>query len=234
MPIYNPGTVTYNNPIRYIRDSVNGSNKNTSSHWVEIQALDSAGTNIAKGKTSTLISGTSEGQAISILTDGNTDTTKYFGATGTNPTVQIDLGAIYDIASIKVWHYYSDGRTYKNPVTQVSSDGSTWVTISNGTTYAETSAGKTWSCDSVASKDINVNHQIDKIYDNDGTTNHQIGKIYVNRATLSLFLAVLGLCCCHVGFLWLWQVRATLHCGRQAPHCSDFSCGAQALGTWAQ
>ena len=63
---------------------------------------------------------------------------------------------------------------------------------------------------------------------------HQIGKIYVNRATLSLFLAVLGLCCCHVGFLWLWQVRATLHCGRQAPHCSDFSCGAQALGTWAQ
>ena len=178
MPIYTPGTATYNNPIRYIRDSVNGSSANSSSHWVEIQALNSDGTNVAKGKTATLISGTTEGQAISRLTDGDTATANYFGATGTNPTIQIDLGAIYDIASVKVWHYYSDGRTYKNPITQVSSDGSTWITISDGTTYKETSSGKTWSCDKIDSQQILVNYEIGKLYDYDGTTSYQIGKIY--------------------------------------------------------
>ena len=34
-------------PIRYIRDWLNGSNKNTYNHWVEIQAIDSQGNNVA-------------------------------------------------------------------------------------------------------------------------------------------------------------------------------------------
>ena len=38
----------------------------------------------------------------------------------------------------------------------------------------------------------------------------------------------------HAGFLWLWQIVTTLHCGLWASHCSGFSCrGAQILGTWA-
>ena len=38
-----------------------------------------------------------------------------------------------------------------------------------------------------------------------------------------------------VGFLQLWRVGATLRCGAQASHCSDFSCcGAPALGEPAQ
>ena len=50
---------------------------------------------------------------------------------------------------------------------------------------------------------------------------------------LFLFLAALGLLC--VGFLSLGCVEAVLHCGAQASHCSGFpSCGAQALGEWAQ
>ena len=37
-----------------------------------------------------------------------------------------------------------------------------------------------------------------------------------------------------VGFLYLWQVGATLCCGVQASHCGGFSCcRAWALGTWA-
>ena len=37
-----------------------------------------------------------------------------------------------------------------------------------------------------------------------------------------------------VGFLWLWQVGATLCCGARASHCSGFSCcEAWALGAWA-
>src|SRR5699024_7167151 len=39
-------------PVRYIRDWLSGSDKNNTSHWVEIQAIQS-GTkdNVAKGKT---------------------------------------------------------------------------------------------------------------------------------------------------------------------------------------
>ena len=37
--------------IRYIRDWLNGSTANTGSHWVEIQALTSGGTNVAQGKS---------------------------------------------------------------------------------------------------------------------------------------------------------------------------------------
>ena len=45
-----------------------------------------------------------------------------------------------------------------------------------------------------------------------------------------LFLAMLVSLHC-VGFLWLWWAGATLSCGEQASHCSDFSCcRAQALG----
>ena len=37
-----------------------------------------------------------------------------------------------------------------------------------------------------------------------------------------------------VGFLWLWQVGATLLCSAQASHCSGFSCcRAWALGALA-
>ena len=31
-----------------------------------------------------------------------------------------------------------------------------------------------------------------------------------------------------MGFLWLWPVGATLHCGAQASHCGGFSC----CGAW--
>ena len=36
-----------------------------------------------------------------------------------------------------------------------------------------------------------------------------------------------------VGFLQLPRAGATLPCGARASHCGGFSCGAQALGTWA-
>ena len=51
---------------------------------------------------------------------------------------------------------------------------------------------------------------------------------------LFIFFDCAGSSLLHVGFLWLWLVVATLHCGVQASHCSGFSCcGAQILGTWA-
>ena len=48
-------------------------------------------------------------------------------------------------------------------------------------------------------------------------------------------------CCCftgssllHMGFLWLQQERAALHCRAQTSHCSGFSHRElQVLGAWA-
>jgi YD repeat-containing protein len=60
--------------------------------------------------------------------------------------VQIDLGAVYTVDRVKVWHYAGDGRTYHNTKTQVSSDGTNWTTVFDSAVsgeYAETAAGKT-------------------------------------------------------------------------------------------
>ena len=133
--------------VRYIRDKVSGSTSNTGCHWCEIQAFDKFGTNIALNKPVTILNGTSEGQSLTIPTDGNTATGSYLGAAQVNgyAQIEIDLGQVYDIDSVKVYHYYSDGRTYYSPVTEISWDGVNWITISDGVQYAETSSGKTWT-----------------------------------------------------------------------------------------
>ncbi len=62
--------------------------------------------------------------------------------------VQVDLGAAYTVDQVKVWHYAGDGRTYHNTKTQVSANGTTWVTVFDSAVsgeYAETAAGKTHS-----------------------------------------------------------------------------------------
>ena len=49
-----------------------------------------------------------------------------------------------------------------------------------------------------------------------------------------LFFGCVGSLLLHAGFLWLWQMGATLHGGARASHCGGFSCcGARALGAWA-
>jgi len=62
--------------------------------------------------------------------------------------VQLDLGALYTVDKVKVWHYAADGRTYHATKTQVSENGSTWTTVFDSAVsgeYAETAAGKTHS-----------------------------------------------------------------------------------------
>ncbi len=69
----------------------------------------------------------------------------YSGSTGLQ-SVQVDLGAVYSIDKVKVWHYFVDGRTYHNTKTQVSDDGATWYTVFDSAAsgeYVETAAGKT-------------------------------------------------------------------------------------------
>jgi hypothetical protein len=128
--------------FRYIRDWTNGSTANPSNHWMEVQCLAGA-TNRCLGKTPT-----SNKTLTNPLyaTDGNTTGT--YASDGSNTGagyVQIDLGAVYsDIDTIKVYHYYADGRTYYGTKTEVSVDGVTWTTLRESAvsgTYQETSTG---------------------------------------------------------------------------------------------
>jgi len=61
---------------------------------------------------------------------------------GDTSCVTVDLQEEQDLDEIKVWHYYKDGRAYKNHTLSISSDNSTWTKIINNQSgVAETSDG---------------------------------------------------------------------------------------------
>lgn len=115
---------------RYIRWSANGSTSNGSTHFVELQANTTTGTNRASGIASTIISGTYEGTGnASTITNGNTSTGDYYGFSGA-ATLQIDLGAVYDdIYNFNLWMYYGDERKYYDVKLEISTDGITFKQI---------------------------------------------------------------------------------------------------------
>ena len=125
--------------VRYIRDYLNGSTSNGGSHWVEIQANDTDGVNVALNASAYDAAGNSE----PLLTDGNTNTNPYARASGNY--MEVDLGGVFLLDNIHVWHYYYDGRTYYGTKTEVSVDGQNWTTIFDNAVdglYPETSSGK--------------------------------------------------------------------------------------------
>lgn len=135
--------------VRYIKHTLNGSNKNGSSHFVEIQAYGTNSTNIALNKKVTCdkpSSGSASGQPITCIVDGvYNNSNLYFDVQEANPTVTVDLGEVYDISMVKVWHYFADGRIYKNNTLSVSEDGVYYEEQFNSNIdgeYAETSSGK--------------------------------------------------------------------------------------------
>ena len=109
-PIERPGKYY----IRYIKDSINGSSTNQYNHWVEIQALQADGTsykNIALGKTVTC---DATGSNLERVTDGDTlvDSRATVTPNGQKHSVIVDLGGLYPIDYIRVWHYYADNRIF--------------------------------------------------------------------------------------------------------------------------
>jgi hypothetical protein len=131
--------------IRYIRDYTSGSTANAGNHWVEIQAFDYMNQNVSTNKTVTG-STAAYNQPISAITNGDLNTNNWVGLDGTNQYVTIDLGGLYNISKIRVWHYNADGRTYYGTKTEVSEDGVVWHTIFDSAiegTYAELNVGKT-------------------------------------------------------------------------------------------
>jgi len=150
-------------PVRYIRDYINGSSANSHSHWCEIQAYTIYGANMAyasKGKmfnssgteVTPTINGISPNNSSNtkypkfhVITNNNIVSNPYMGGVS-NGYIEIDLESIFDISKIIVWHYFSDGRTYNNSKTQVSSDGINWITVFDSSkegTYPESADGHT-------------------------------------------------------------------------------------------
>lgn len=83
-----------------------------------------------------------------IITDGKSlGAPTYFGANASGiQQAVVDLGAVWTIDTVKVWHYFLDARTYHNSKTEVSVDGQAWVTVfdsSRAGEYVEKTAGHT-------------------------------------------------------------------------------------------
>ncbi len=123
--------------IRYIRDWLGGSWGSRENNWVEIQALDENGNNVALGKpVSTPIELL---RNIEVITDGNTDSDQYASCRNSSmgeQYVTVDLGQVYPIAAVKVWHS-CEGGFYYNSKTKVSADGIHWHTLHDAATDGE-------------------------------------------------------------------------------------------------
>lgn len=127
--------------IRYIRDWLSGSNRNSWNHWVEIEAIDNNGENKALGKSLTSNTAFYSSRPISKLTDGNKHYGDYWSTWPWNKYAQVDLWDLYDITQVNIWHYYNDSytstktwRIYNNTKTEVSSDWQTWYTLFDSAT----------------------------------------------------------------------------------------------------
>ena len=125
---------------RYIRSCSNGNSTNSGNHWVELEAFAN-GINVAFKKP---VTGTVEaypGYLYSRITDGIIDTAVYANATGSGKNcITVDLGSVFDLNYIKLWHYYADNRTYYDSTIEVSPNNTNWRTVHNGN-YIQTSAG---------------------------------------------------------------------------------------------
>ena len=126
---------------RYVKETMNGSDRNNGNHWYEIQVW-SKGVNIARNPEVKITSSGSITNA-KLIVDGNTGGSFFEPNTGL-AWVQLDLGDYYPIDTIKTWHYWNDNRRYNDIKVECSINGIDWdVIYNNETPYNETSAGKT-------------------------------------------------------------------------------------------
>jgi type II secretory pathway pseudopilin PulG len=126
--------------VRYVYTQTNGSTANAYNHWVELQIYDINGNNISEGLTSVTSSVTVSNWTK--LTDGDINTANYItvGTTGLVWLV-LDLGDEYDLSSIRLWHYYNDGRTYHENEVRVAGNDEVYRTVMD-IDYAENSYGR--------------------------------------------------------------------------------------------
>jgi len=132
--------------VRYIKDCIAGNEKNTSNHWIELQAINK-GVNIANGKTVTsnfTISGNYGSGTYTTVVDGIMDDYSYVDDNASNSPgsscIIVDLEKEFDLEEIAVWHYYKDGRIYTNNITSVAGADGVYREIYNDS-HIETSSG---------------------------------------------------------------------------------------------
>ncbi|WP_068622539.1 G5 domain-containing protein [Trichococcus ilyis] len=153
---------------RYARFYSNGSNVTGWNHYVEIEVYG-VGTqvvptvNLAPPST---ISTSTTFSDIPYITDGLTSNSNKSAKAGPGlHWVQLDLSAIHELYAIKLWHYFSDGRIYRDVVVQLSddpsfsdgvttvfnndTDGSAGLGVGTDSEYKESSSGKLLSFDAV-------------------------------------------------------------------------------------
>lgn len=56
----------------------------------------------------------------SLVADGDKSGNAFIGVTENLQWIQIDLGQSYSLSQVKVWHYFADGRTYRDVIVRVS------------------------------------------------------------------------------------------------------------------
>lgn len=111
-------------------------------------------TNVARGKTTTLPGGYDPQK----VTDGNIASDQFAGIDGTG-VATTDLGATYTVDSVRVWHYYADGRTYHDTKLEVSADATTWSTVFNSAVHGSNRlAGSTYEAATVPADVIGYNN----------------------------------------------------------------------------
>ncbi len=135
------------NNVRYIKDCATGNSSGDGYvTWVELQALVN-GINVAfeKDIIDTTENANPNTNPYNVITDGIIDMNNRCNANSASQTlnrcITVDLGQVYNLDEIAVWHYWTDGRTYYNNVTSVSADNSTWTNVIT-TTEPETANGK--------------------------------------------------------------------------------------------
>jgi len=154
------------NAIRYIREYSTTSNN---IHWVEVQAFTSDNINRALNKP---VTGAGSYYNNSVIVNGDTNTSVY----SEGSSMSIDLGELFEITSLKIWHYYADSRSYSTRL-EVSPDGNTWFDITPAP-YNETSAGKTTNISYPISTTVKV------ATPSDITTNVTIGDTITNYVSV--------------------------------------------------
>ena len=127
--------------VRYIKNEISGSSTNSSNLWVAVHCFGKDEERILLASAS-VDSGATDVTSI-INQDG--DMTDYaVGPLGSSRALVCDLGSIMEISSIRIWHYYLDGRRFYGNKTKISEDGSNWTTIEEGDVfgiYDETKEG---------------------------------------------------------------------------------------------
>ncbi|MGE5371295.1 MAG: Ig-like domain-containing protein [Solirubrobacterales bacterium] len=168
---------------RYLRLYSNGNTYNAYNHLVEVQVFgeDYTAPVPVNHALKAVVTGSVAITNASRITDGDLTNTKYAQLPAGLQWVQVDLGSSHKISEIKLWHYYSGTRIYKDVILQVSNDPAfknRVFTIFNNdkdesaggayrvadVEYAETKDGKSFPVD-------NINARYVRAYSNGNNAN---------------------------------------------------------------